>query len=142
MKFVKKVWAILKNNNWKVLIFKEKLNEGGKFLYNIPKWTVNEKDKNLTEAIKREIFEETNLKNIILLNFLDIYPKYYDEYISMLFLFEFEVINYDDISNINIEKDETISEYIWINKEDLYKINKSEFVDERIYSILEKYCQN
>lgn len=140
MEIVKKIWAIIKNEKWEILIFKEKL-EWKKFLFNIVKWTFNEiKDETLLNSLKREIFEETNIKNFVLEDIFDIFSKIYDNKNSILLVFICSInMKNEDISNKNIEKGENIKDYTWISKKDFEKLEKLDFIDDRIYNIIEKY---
>jgi len=139
MQIIKKIWWILVNKAWEVLIFKEKL-DWKKEWYNIPKWTYNENlDKTLWLWLVREIYEETNLKNIEIKDVFNIYPKYYDDCISLLIIFLVKVNNFSEISNKNIGWDEFIYYYKWINRKDFIKLSTDDFVDKRIYEILKDY---
>lgn len=137
MKIVKKVWAIIENSDWKILIFKEKL-DWKEYLYNIPKWTFDlEKDKTLWKAVMREIYEETNLKDTKIIDIINLYPKYYDDYISILILFKVTFTDdINNISNINIENNENIKDYKFIDSSDFKNLKKEDFIDNRIYQVL------
>lgn len=87
MQIIKKVWAIVINRLWEVLIFKEKL-PWKDFLYNIPKGTFDStSDNTLWDCMKREIYEETNIRDIDIKNVIDLIPKYYKNHISIMTLF-------------------------------------------------------
>jgi hypothetical protein len=43
------------------------------------------------------------------------------------------------VSNENMMEDESIREYRWIDKNAFDEIPKEDFMDERIYRVLEKY---
>lgn len=140
---IKKVWAIVQNKDWKILIFREKLEYNDKALFNIPKWTVDlQKDKTLSNALKREIKEETNLEDIVIEDVLDIYFKNKTDTISVLLIFKVLVTDISDLSNKNLENDEEISDYRWIDHEDFAKMNKKEFVDDRAFGILVDFFAN
>lgn len=140
METIKKIWAIIKNENWEILIFKEKLN-WGKNGFNIVKWTFDEfKDRTLLNWLKREIFEETNIENFLLEDIFGIFPKIYDNKNSLLVVFVVYVDSKKEIiSNKNIQNDEEIMNYTWISKWKFKKLQKSDFVDERIFNVLRKY---
>jgi hypothetical protein len=139
MQIIKKLWWILVNPSWEVLIFREKL-EWEKEWYNIVKWTYDDKiDKTLWLWLIREIYEETNLKDIKIQDVFNIYPKYYENHISLLIVFIIKVNDFSEISNKNIKWDENIWEYRWLNKEDFTKLKLDDFFDERIYKTLKDY---
>lgn len=142
MQIIKKVCAIVINKSWKVLIFKEKLPWKG-FLFNIPKWTFDKTlDNTLWDCMKREIYEETNIKNIFIENVIDLIPKYYENSISIITLFLISIWEYEKMSNLNIENNENIKDYNWINKNDFINMLASDFIDQRIYNILYNYFFN
>ncbi len=141
MENIIKVWAILKNKCWKILIFKEYSNKENKDLYNIPKWTVDKEDINLNCAIKREIYEETNILNINIINTLNVYVKNNGNYNSILVLFEIMSLD-ESVKNNNIKDNEKIWQYLWISKADFIKMNKDEFIDDRIYLVIKDYFKN
>lgn len=139
MKIIKKIWAIIENNDGKVLIFQEEIN--WKKLLNIVKWTYDESlDKTWLEWLKREVFEETNIQNFTIKDVFDIFPKYYTDHISCLLVFVIYVDSFNQvISNKNIQENENIGDYVWIDKNIFSQLQKKDFVDERIYNVLKRY---
>lgn len=139
MKIIKKIWAIIENNDGKVLIFQEEIN--WKKLLNIVKWTYDESlDKTLLEWLKREVFEEANIQNFTIKDVFDIFPKNYTDHISCLLVFVIYVDSFNQvISNKNIQENENIGDYVWIDKNIFSQLQKKDFVDERIYNVLKRY---
>ncbi len=46
-----------------------------------------------------------------------------------------------DVSNKNMMDDESIREYRWIDRDAFETIPKEDFIDERIFKILERYFE-
>ena len=139
---VKKVGALLWNSNNEVLIFLEK-NHQGELKYNIPKGTYDPNlDDTLSATLYREIKEETGLEISAPFTALDIFPKYYDDHISLLILFETTIERYEHATNQHTMRDEHISDYRWVSQESFLRMPVWVFMDVRMYTILQKYLNN
>ncbi len=140
MKPIQKVWWILKRNDGKILIFQEFSRKRNGYFWNIVKWTVEEKDKTPYDTLVREIFEETGLSDVILWQLFGTFPQITGNTTTLLSIYMVEVWgDGSDVSNKNMMDDESIREYRWIDENSFEAILKEDFIDERIYCILEKY---
>jgi len=93
----------------------------------------------LWTCIQREIYEETNVHHVAIENVIDIVPKYSPQNISLLVVFLVSATNVEKLSCENAECNENIRGYKWIDRNDFIKMDKEDFIDVRIYSILYKY---
>lgn len=90
----------------------------------------------------REIFEETGLIEVILWPLFDTASKIEGNIITHLSVFEVQVLGDADwVSNKNMMDNESIREYQWIDRNAFEEIPKEDFMDERIFKILEKYFE-
>lgn len=106
------------------------------------KWTVEEKDKNPYDTLAREIFEETGLADVILWQLFDTFAQITGNTATLLSVYIVEVLgDGSQVSNKNMMDDESIREYRWIDRDALKTIPKEDFIDERIFKILERYFE-
>lgn len=140
MKTLQKIWWILKRKDGKVLIFQEFSQKRDGYFWNIVKWTTEEQDKTPYDTLAREIFEETGLSDVILWQLFDTFPQIIGNTTTLLSVYMVEVLgDGSEGNNKNMMDDESIREYRWIDRDAFYQIPKEDFMDERIYRILEKY---
>lgn len=140
MKTLQKVWWILKRSDGKILIFQEFSQKKDRYFWNIVKGTTEETNKNPYDTLAREIFEETWLIEVVLWPLFDTVPKIERNTIIHLSVFEVQVLGDGAwVSNKNMMDDESIKEYRWIDRDAFETIPKEDFMDDRIYRVLEKY---
>lgn len=140
MKPLQKVWWILKRNDGKILIFQEFSQKRNGYFWNIVKWTAEEQDKTHYDTLAREIFEETGLSDLILWQLFDTFPQIIGNIATLLSVYTVEVLgDSSQVSNKNMMDNESIREYQWIDKNSFETIPKEDFMDERIFRVLEKY---
>lgn len=140
MKTLQKIWWILKRKDGKILIFQEFSQKRDGYFWNIVKWTIEEQDKTPYDTLAREIFEETGLSDVILWQLFDTFPQIIGNTTTLLSVYMVEVLgDGSHASNKNMMEDESIREYQWIDWDAFHRIPKEDFMDERIYRVLEKY---
>ena len=115
-KIVESAGGIVKNYKKQIILVK---TDNNKFWWGFPKGKIEKNESALITA-KREIFEETGIKNIQLIKKLNQYERTAasgDPVIIKINMFLFET-NQIDISPI----DKKIIQVVWVNKEDV--VNK------------------
>jgi len=139
--------GILVENKGKLLLIKELNSKDGKYYWNIVKGTFEpDKDNNFLESAIRECKEEAGIEVKVtdLLNIMYLSDKTKDKY----------VIQFNFIASIKKgalkltekdeqqERNEDIIKLKFFSKNDLKKIKKNEFMNERAYLAVKEWLKN
>lgn len=139
-----KVGVIIKNNENKILLLKEKLDTHDKPLWNIVKGTYGDnEDEDIYEAAKRECLEETSTE-VQLLSALGTYISKKEEKIRIQFNFEAEITNGTPKvakSEEQDERNEAIHEVRWFTIEEINELEVNDFISNRIYQVVQNYIK-
>ena len=133
-----KIGVVILGENGKVLLIKEKLQKKPVALWNIIKGSYNG-GETIFEAAARECQEEASLE-VDLINSLSAYVSEDGEKMRVQFNFlaQAKEINAAKVAVVEdqVARDEAIEEVRWFTKEEIIKMDQSEFVSSRAYEVL------
>lgn len=139
-----KVGVIIKNDENKILLLKEKLEKHDKLLWNIVKGTYGDNgDEDIYDAAKRECLEETSTK-VKLLSALGTYISKKGEKIRIQFNFEAEIESGTPQITEQVEQDErneAIHEVRWFTFDEVKELKAEDFISNRIYQAVQNYMK-
>lgn len=139
-----KVSIIIKNDENKILLLKEKSDKHDKPLWNIVKGTYGDNgDENIYDAAKRECLEETSTE-VELLSALGAYISKKDEKIRIQFNFEAKIVKGTPQvaeQEDQYERNEAIYEVRWFTFNEVQKLKANDFISNRIYQTIQNYMK-
>lgn len=140
-----KIGVIIVNDQNKILLLKEKLEDKPVSLWNIVKGTYGDNgDETIFEAAARECQEEAGVK-INLTDLLGCYIAQRSDKIRIQFNFLAEIVEGKPTLSGSKEqksRDECISELKWFSKEDLTKMDPDEFISKRAYTAIQDWIED
>lgn len=128
--------AILKNENWEVLILKTPDNSSFLGYYDFPWWRIDsdEFEVNYLDILKREILEETGITEVQLKNeVVAIWRHKHKQDKIFYIVFEWKINSYD----INVS-----FEHSWFNFIDLERIKLEEYFCSWMLDVAKMYMEN
>jgi len=140
-----KTGVIITDQKDKILLLKEKIEKNDKALWNIVKGSYGDYgDENIFDCARRECLEEVSV-NIEIKGFQGCYvsQKKHSNYIMIIFTAKIKN-GEPRIQKIDQQKktNEDIRDIQWFEKNDILKMEKGEFISQRIYSIIRDWAQN